>query len=251
VLQAEATDDGIAAYDYAQNQITYVSNGAFGGAVFTADMTKNVVLPPTSYYLLPVAYLGYDGVTGRKIIGGENTPGKNFLIFDKPNYGDVDIVYVPSTVPLTSNDAYDGKTGNYYVADMGSLITWNVVQNTTATFKIDCIPANSFLSGAIFVNPLDSNIIYGILDDGDNYSLMSINVSGKNCTVVGALPGLPPSPRIIIATETGNLSGYIAVSVAADAYNAVIFYDGNAKLISQVKTMDVLEDIFVQETSSQ
>jgi hypothetical protein len=56
VYQAEATDDGIASYDYKTNQVSYVSNGAFGGAIFSADMNAGTVLPPESFYLLPVAF---------------------------------------------------------------------------------------------------------------------------------------------------------------------------------------------------
>jgi len=246
----EAVDDGIAAYDYNTNQISFVSNGAFGGAVFTADMTKKNILPPSSYYLNPVDYLGYDGVTQRKVIAGENTPGKNFIFFEKANYGEITVVPMPSGLPVSANDAYDGKSGNYYTVRGDSFLTWNVVANTTSTFTLSCLPANSFLSGSILVNPLNKNIIYGLVDMGDDYSLMSINLSGKSCTVVGALPNLPPVPRIIIASQIGNMTGNIAFSVTSDVYNAVIIYDQTLKLVSQVKTEFVLEDIFLQETNS-
>jgi len=247
---AEAIDDGIAAYDYNTNQISFVSNGAFGGALFTADMTKNTILPPSSFYLLPVDYLGYDGVSQRRIIAGENTPGRSFIIFEKPNYGDVTVTPIPLNFPVTANDAYDGKSGNYYVVGTGTLLIWNVAQNVTSSFMLSCIPANTFISGSIYVNPLDTNIIYGLLDGGDTYSLMSINLMQKNCTVVGQLPSLPPMPRIIIAMQIGHISGNIAISVTSDVYNAIIIYDQTLKVVTQVKTEFVLEDIFLSETST-
>jgi len=68
--------------------------------------------------------------------------------------------------------------------------------------------------------------------------------------VVGPLGSLPPEPHIIVATEVGYLSGYLAISVTSDIYNAVIIYDQTLKVITQVKTNDLLEDIFIQEMSS-
>jgi len=247
---AEATDDGIAAFDFNTNQVSFVSNGIFGGAVFTADMKAETILPPSSFYLDPVDYLGYDGVTQRRIIAGQNTPGSNFIIFEKPNYGDITVVPIPNNFPLTANDAYDGKTGNYYVTRGASILIWNIEQNTTTSFTLACIPPNTFLTGSIFVNPLDSNIIFGVLDAGDNYTLITINLSGKNCMVVGDLPMLPPTPRIIIATEVGHISGNLAISVTSDDYSAIIIYDQTLKLVTQVKTAYVIEDIFISEMSS-
>jgi len=248
--EAEAVDDGIATYDYNTNQISFVSNGAFGGAIFTADMTKNTILPPSSFYLTPVDYLGYDGVTQSRVIAGENQPGKSFILFEKPNFGEVTGSQIPTNFPITVNDAYDGKSGNYYSVGRASLLSWNIPKNVTTSFTLSCIPPNSFLTGSIFVSPLDGNIILGILDGGDSYSLVTINLMGKNCTVVGVLPSLPPAPRIIIATQVGHLSGYIAISVTSDAYNAVIIYDQTLKVVSQIKTADVLEDIFFSETNT-
>jgi len=245
-----ATSDGIADYDWNTNQISFVSNGAFNGAVFTADMTNNVILPPSSFYLNPVVFLGYDGVSQRRVIAGVNTPGKNFIFFEKPNFGDVQLYAIPSTLPVTGNDAYDGKTGNYYTVTGASLVTWNVVANTTSSFTLTCIPPNSFLSGAILVNPLDPTILFGVLDTGDDYNLTSINLSAKTCMVVGAFPMLPPVPRIIIGTEIAPLSGNIAISVTSDDYNAVIIYDQTLKLVAQVHTEDVVEDIFIAEANT-
>jgi len=250
-FEGEAVDDGIATYDYNTNQISFVSNGAFNGVVFTADMTKNTIMPPTSFYLNPVVFLGYDGVTQRRVITGVNTPGKNFIFFEKPNFGDVELYAIPSTLPVTSNDAYDGKSGNYYTVQGASLIAWNVLPNTTTSFTLACIPPNSYISGALLVNPINTNIIYAILDTGDNYNLTSIDLTAKSCKIVGGLDFLPPVPRIIIASEIGNLSGNIAVSVASDEYNAVIIFDPvTLKVAVQVKSEDVFEDIFLQETNT-
>jgi hypothetical protein len=251
VFQAEATDDGIAAFDYKTSQVSYVSNGAFGGAVFTADMNTLTALPPESFYLLPVAYLGYDGTTGSRVISGENTPGKNFLILEKPNFGLVTLYPVPTNLPLTADDCYDGKTNNYYVIYGSSLMTWNVVQNVTSSFTLGCMPPDSYTTGSIFLNPLDSNSLLSvILGANEVYSLVNINLSGKNCTVVGPFGSLPPTPRIVVATEIGYMSGYIAISVTSDVYNAVILYDQTLKVVTQVHTPDLLEDIFIQETST-
>jgi len=252
VYQAEATDDGIACFDYKTNQVSYVSNGAFGGAIFTADMNTQSVLPPESFYLLPVAYLGYDGTTGQRVISGENTPGKNFLVLEKPNYGLVTLYEVPTNLPLTADDCYDGKTNNYYVIYGSSLMTWNVVQNVTSSFTLACMPADTYTTGSIFLNPLDPNSLLAvILGANEVYSLLNINLSGKNCTVVGAFPSLPPNPRIVVATEIGYMSGYVALSVTSDVYNAVILYDQTLKVVTQVHTSFLLEDIFIQETSAQ
>jgi len=251
VYEAEATDDGIAGYDYKTNQVSYVSNGAFGGAIFTADMNALTVLPPESFYLLPVAYLGYDGVSGSRVISGENTPGKNFLVLEKPNYGFVTLYAVPPNLPLTANDAYDGKTNNYYVIYGSTLMTWNVVQNVTTSFTLGCMPPDSYTTGSVFINPLDANSLLAvILGANEIYSLVNVNLSGKNCTVVGPLGSLPPNPRIIVATEVGYMSGYIAISVTSDVYNAIIIYDQTLKVITQVHTPFLLEDIFIQETSA-
>jgi len=129
-------------------------------------------------------------------------------------------------------------------------MSWNVVMNTTSSFTLACIPPNSFITGEIFVNPLDTNILFGILDQGDDYSLVSMNLQGKNCTVVGVIPGLPPNPKIIIAAQIGSITGNIAISVTSDQYNAVVIYDQKLKLVSQVKTNAVIEDLFVQETNN-
>jgi len=189
-------------------------------------------------------------VTQRRVVAGVNTPGKNFIFFEKPNYGDITVVPIPNGLPVTVNDAYDGKTGNYYSVRGEVLIIWNVPANTTSNFLLSCIPPNSFLSGEIFVNSLNPNILFGLLDMGDDYSLMSINISGKTCTVVGTLPSLPPVPRIIIASQIGSITGNIAFSVVSDEYNAIIIYDQTLKVVSQVHTEFVLEDIFLQEANT-
>jgi len=246
----EATDDGICTYDYNLNLISFVSNAAFNGAVFTADMTGKTILPPSSFYLNPVIYLGYDATTQRRIIAGVNTPGNNFILFEKPNYGEVEIFQVPSALPVTVNDAYDGKSGNYYTVRGNSLLIWNIPANTTSTFTLSCFPPNSFLAGEIFVSPLNANTIVGLLDLGDDYSMITINLSAKTCTVVGTLPSLPPVPRIIISTEIGQISGNLAISVTSNEYNAIMVYDQTAKLVSQIKNEFVLEDIFFSETNT-
>jgi hypothetical protein len=214
-------------------------------------------MPALSFLQNPFIYslwlfLGYDGTTGSRVISGENTPGKNFLVLEKPNFGLVTLYEVPTNLPLTADDGFDGKTNNYYVIYGSSLMTWNVVQNVTSSFTLACMPANSYTTGSIFLNPLDSNsLLVVILGANEVYSLLNINLSGKNCTVVGAFPSLPPNPRIVVATEIGYMTGYIALSVTSDVYNAVIIYDQTLKVITQVKTNDLLEDIFIQETTAQ
>jgi len=214
-------------------------------------LNTQVVLPPESFYLLPVAYLGYDGSTGQRVISGENTPGKNFLVLEKPNYGLVTIYAVPPNLPLTADDLYDGKTNNYYVIYGSSLMTWNVLKNVTTSFTLACMPVDSYPTGSIFLNPLDPNSLLTVIaGPNEVYSLLNINLSVKNCTVVGAFPSLPLSPRIVVATEVGYITGYIALSVTSDVYNAVIIYDQTLKVITQVHTSFLLEDIFIQETST-
>jgi hypothetical protein len=78
--------DGLSGYDSQNNQAYFVSDGAFGGTVFYAQVSNFTALPASAYYLLPVALLGFDPVSGSRLIAGKNI-NKNFFIMEKPNWG--------------------------------------------------------------------------------------------------------------------------------------------------------------------
>jgi len=230
----------------------FSSDGAFGGTVFYADMTKMVPLPPMSYYLLPVVYLGFDSVSGSRLIAGLNV-NKNFLIMEKPNWGTISYHQFPEGVSLSANDAYDGTVMNYYnVAchSVGSckLTVWNIQQNNVTTFPLSCLSSNGYLLGSLQVNPLNTNLVLGIqMTTTDSWNGVVINIRSKSCTLSAPLGGLPPKPVILVASAIGPKSGNFYVSVASDAYNAINSYDNNFKYLNQVRTSNLFEDIFVQE----
>jgi hypothetical protein len=80
--------DGLSGFDTQNNQAYFVSDGAFGGTVFFAQASNFTALPPSAYYLLPVAYLGFDPLSGSRLIAGLNVK-KNFFIMEKPNWGQI------------------------------------------------------------------------------------------------------------------------------------------------------------------
>jgi hypothetical protein len=252
VVQGEIISDGISGYDPNTNQIFFASDGAFGGTVFFADMTSITRLPPMSYYLSPVVFLGYDPVTKSRLISGVNTPGHNFLIMEQANWGEVSYFEAPSTVLPSANDAFDGAKRNYYnvyCRGFGScqLTIWALQPNTTSSFPLSCV--TGVISGPIFVNPLDTNTLIAIqFSAQDDYNVVSIDLQAKSCTLSRVLPGLPSKPRIIVALEVASISGYLVVSITSNQYNAILVYDTRFNLVSTVKTQELFEDIFVRES---
>jgi len=250
-IEAEIMSDGISSYDYMTNQAYFSSDGAYGGTVFYADLTKLAAIPPAAYYLSPVVYLGYDPVSGSRLIAGINTPAKNFLVMDKPNWGKVTLFQIPSALVPTASDAFDGTNMNYYsISCTGTgkcnQYIWNLGANNVTSFPLSCLASTDFPTGNIFVNGT-SGTVYALVDSvGDAYMVMTVNVKAKTCTLT-PLTNLPPKPVIIIAVQRGYKSGYLYLSVTSDVYNSINIYDENLKPVSEIKTQNLYEDIFVQE----
>lgn len=254
VIQGEVIADGISAYDFNSNEVYYASDGAFGGTVFYANLNNLTSIPPQAYYLLPVVFLGYDPVSGSRLIAGVNTPTKSFLIMDKPNWGMMTLFLFPAELIPSANDVFDGKTMNYYSAVCAQagkcvLYTWNIETNKVTSFSLACIPPAGFLTAELSINPATRQIQGLGLTTANDYYVVSIDVHSQSCKVSGSLTNLPPKPVIIVATEVGYLSGNLYISLSSNAYNAINVYDSQLKFIKQIKTGQYLyEDIFVRES---
>jgi len=252
VASGEAVADGIAGYDYQNNQVYFSSDGAFGGTVFYVEVSNLTALPPTSYYLLPVAYLGFDPVSGSRLITGTNTPTKRFFIMERANWGSMNFFEIPAGVPMSSGVAYNGKAMTYYTTmcdKIGSctLYTWGIATKQVTSFPLPCVASNGFLSGEIFVNPTNPNLLIALhLTVAQDYSGVTINLSGKSCTLT-PLTSIPNKPAIIVATEIGYKSGYLFASVTSNGGNAVMVFDQSFKVVHVTHTTNLYEDIFVQE----
>jgi len=222
---------------------------------FFANMSNLAYIPPTCYYLNPVIYLGFDPVSGSRLIAGVNTPQKNFLIMEVANWGAVKYFEIPASLQVTVADTYDGASSNYYniiCSRVGqcSLNTWNLIFNNVSSFPLSCIDPSGFITGKIFLNPLamNRNILLGLqFSQGDNYKVVTINLATKSCVLSGFLSGLPPRPVIIVASKIGPKSGNLYMSLTSDVYNAINIYDSNVKFLSQVQTQFLFEDLFVHE----
>jgi len=254
VVESEAVADGLSGYDSQNNQAYFVSDGAFGGTVFYAQVSNFTALPASAYYLLPVALLGFDPVSGARLIAGTNI-NKNFFIMEKPNWGAINYFEMPSTIPLTANAVYDGSTMNYYnflcpFPNPCQLSIWNI-QNNSVTNKgaLPCMTKTAFLAGPLWVNPSLPGKIQGLYLDSDTYSVVTINPfgSGNWCTVSAPLAGMPPKPRIVVATAIGPKSSNLYVSITGNNFQAVNIYDPSLTLLKQTSTGYLYEDLFVAE----
>jgi len=252
VIEGEVTADGIASYDWKTQQAYFASDGAFGGTVFFAEMSNSTVIPPQSYYLSPVVWLGYDPVSGARLIAGKNTPSKNFLIMDKPNWGQVTLFQLPSTLTLSPSDVFNGKTMDYHTVGCTQLgtctfSTWNLKSNSvTLTFPLSCLPSNGYIVGRLWITAQGS--VQALVFAG-TYSVYSIDPSAKSCKqFVSVLPGLPQPPLIIISQDYGYLTGNFYISVTANGFAGINVYDSQFKLQKQIMTQALYEDIFVQES---
>jgi len=253
VIQGEGIADGIAAFDNVTKQVFFCSDGAFGGTVFFADAKNLMSLPPMSYYLLPVGFLGYDPVSGSRLIGGTNTATKKFLMMEKPNWGTLNLYQYPPALKVTANDAFDGRKQVYYNAfcnDFGkcTMNVWPILTSTVTSFPLSCISANGVLTGLMMVSPNHTDTIIGVQYDAqDNYRGVTINVTAKTCMLSAVLPGLPPTPRIVVSVQIGPKSGYLVASIACNGYNMLMTWDTRFNLVSQVRMNELAEDIFVDE----
>jgi len=251
VVSGEGMADGIAAFDYVNQQVYFSSDGAFGGTVFYVDVTTNTVLPAAAYYLLPLVYLGFDSVSGSRIIAGENTPGKNFLIMDQANWGNVAFFPMPSNVSVSANDAFEGHSQTYTTNMCTSLgncavTQWSLKTGSVTSFPLSCMSSNGYLSGKMFAN--SSNTIIGLQGTPTSaYSAVVIDVMSKSCKVI-PLRNLPPAPAIVVSAQYGHKSGSLFLSVASNQYNSIIVYDKYFNFVKTIKTGQYLyEDLFVSE----
>jgi len=172
---------------------------------------------------------------------------------ERANYGPITYFLMPKGIVPSAQDTYDGKSQTYYnAACVGagkcSLAMWNMrYNNVSASFPLSCMPATGFLSGQMWVDPMNTAMIRGLhMDSGDNYGIITINVQAKSCTIT-PLTALPPHPRIVISVQSGYKSGSVFVSVTSDVYNAIVVYDNKLNFFRSVKTQFLFEDIFVRE----
>jgi len=248
VAQGELTYDGIAAFDYDHNEVFFASDGAFGGTVFYGNMTDMTANPPASYYLSPVGCLHYDSISGSRVITGVNTPTKNFLVMEQPFWGSIQYFLMPTGVTPGAFDGYDGTSKTYYNSRGSSLVLWSLQYNNVTSFALPCLPAGSYISDTIHVSPSDPNTLVALVSDrNDEYKAVAINVKAKSCVLSAKLPGLPPKPVIVVATEIGPKSGYLYLSVTSDVDNLIAVYDTQFSLVNSFKTGFLFEDIFVAE----
>jgi len=256
VYSQDGTRIGISGFDYITNQIYFSNdNAAFGSSVFSADMNRMIALPPETYYLDNIAYLGYDPVTGSRVIGGQmDYPFyQNYLILEQPNFGDVKFYAMQSDLYFKEgNEVFDGHTNNFYIFDkVNGLVIWNAVLNQTSYMNLACVPGGHYAVGTLYVSPSDPSIIFGLIRSDlvkpTVFSLIRIDVSSKNCTIVGALPNLDTEIDMINSVQYGHLSGNIVVSVYDAGGNSINVYDQSLNQIAQVYTNLELFHIFVQE----
>jgi len=251
---------GFSGFDYVTNQIYFSNdNAAFGSSVFSADMNRMIALPPETYYLDNIAYLGYDPVTGSRVIGGQmDYPFyQNYLILEQPNFGDVKLYAMQSDLYFKEGtEVFDGHTNNFYIFDnVNGLVIWNAVLNQTSYMNLACVPGGHYAVGTLYVSPSDPSIIFGLIGSNlvkpEVFSLIRINLSAKNCTIVGALPNLDTVIDRINSVQYGHLSGNIVVSVDEELQmNSINVYDQSLNQIAQVYTNLELLHIFVQEETA-
>lgn len=208
------------------------------------DLTTN---PPSSYYLNPVGFLGYDPVSGSRLISGVNTPTKSFFVTEQAHWGNIQYFQMPNGVMPGGFDGYDGRNKNYYNPRGTSLTIWNIQYNNVSSFALSCIPSGGFISGGIHISPSDPNTLFALVSDRtQTYKVATINVQGKSCAISSALTGMPPRP-IVVASEIGPKTGYLYLSSTSNSGNDIVVFDTKFNLVSLVKVAYVFEDIFVAE----
>jgi len=247
VAQAELVYDGISGFDYDNNEVFFASDGAFGGTVFFGNMTDLTTNPPASYYLTPVGFLGYDHVSGSRIISGVNTPTKNFLVMEQAFWGNIQYFLMPPGVSPGGFDGYDGNSKSYYSPRASSLIVWSLQYNNVTAIPLSCIPSGNYIAGAIHISPSDPNTLFALVSDRTQaYKFVTINVKGQSCTLSAPLVGLPPKP-IVVASEIGPMSGFLYLSSTSNSGNNIAVFNTQFSMVNNIKVGFVFEDIFVAE----
>ena len=254
---AEGNQPGISGFDYVRRVLYYTGSSSFGGAVLSANVSNSpVVLPPTSYLLKYVTNLGYDPVTGSRVIVGQSVfSSHNLLILDHPISGSTSHK-LPDRLELPASSVYDpffphenASTWRVLVQDSQSkwsLESYNVLTKVNDSLPLTCIPADAGPVNVPLFLASPGTLRALVLSPSSGLTSVSIDLNHRACRIEGSLGGLPESTFVVPTAQIGYQSGNLVVHAVSQTSSVLVVYDRSLNILAHVDVPE-FKTVYVQE----